>query len=898
MVGRVIIMTLSPDNYLSQFSKLDLPLHGVRLPSFIIDKKYKQRINVEDNISNYDFLRALTREGFKSLKLTKGSPEYKSYADRAKHELETMNELGFTDYILLVWDVINFCKEKDIATGVGRGSCGGSLVLFLIGVTKVDPIKHELFFERFISKTRAKKQVINGITYLDGSLAPDVDLDCCYYRRGEVLKYLEEKFKGKTAKILTLNSLSGKLLMKECGKIVASKPEEEMTRVTEMIPKVFGVIRDIEETKDGKKDEAGEYTTEPVEPFKNWCDANPEVYQIALKLRGLIKNKSIHPSGILLSYDNLEDTIPTELSSDKEEVSSFDMNWASLCNIKLDVLGLRACSVVDDVCKSVGITIDDIDLNSNLIYDNLQNLQTPHGIFQIEADTNLKVCRQVKPRNLEQVSGILALSRPGALQFVDQYADYVNKGERQSIHSFFDDVLEKTGGLCLYQESLMKLANKVGFSLEESEILRRIVGKKKTDEMKLWKAKIEAKVKERNLDPVINDLLWRIASDSASYSFNRSHSFSYGILSCICVLLKYKYPQQFYLSLLKMTKHEPDPISEITKIQKELHHFGIKLLPPHLLKSQEDFSIEGNDIRFGLLSIKGISGKSMLKVNNFRNKYANKFEVFHGAEEASMSVGILSALIQAGTMEDSNFKESRSKVVYEAQTWRFLLDKEKELCLQFGEQHGFDLFKTIKFLTTHKDEKGKPIIKAPLRNEKGEYIDDGKRYRFNTIRKNLDPYRKIYVQNSKNESLANWWYEKALLGYSYSNQLINIFIEKQPDLIPISQVVTSCKEEHVIFIGTVGDDVYSGTSKAKGTKYLRMTINDEQASCKAMLFKEDRIDNCKLINNGLPKEGNIVVIRGKYMSEGTVFADVISVQDEKIMTKLSQLKIAESKEKV
>ena len=157
------------------------------------------------------------------------------------------------------------------------------------------------------------------------------------------------------------------------------------------------------------------------------------------------------------------------------------MNWVSLFNIKLDILGLRSVSVVDDVCKNIGIKVEDIDLNHESIYRNLQDLKSPHGLFQIEAETNFRVCQKVKPKDLEELSGVLALARPGALQFVDKYAAHTNYQQSESIHPFFDDILKQTGGVALYQEQLMKMANKIGFTLDEAEILRRIVGKKKTE---------------------------------------------------------------------------------------------------------------------------------------------------------------------------------------------------------------------------------------------------------------------------------------------------------------------------------------------------------------------------------------------------------------------------------
>lgn len=850
---------LSDKNLSSKFEDVDLGLHGVRLPEFNIESSTKRHLNLSEDASNYDFLRALSLNGFKELKIDKSLPEYKKYVDRAKYELETLKELGFIDYVLLVWDVINFCKTSDIPIGLGRGSAAGSLILYLIGVTRIDPVKYNLYFERFISKIRAKKQVVDGITYLDGSLMCDVDLDICYYNRHKVLEYLETKFKGKTSKILTLNTLSGKLLIKECGKIVGEKTEEEMTMISSLIPKIFGQVKDI--------------TTayEEIEKFKEWCDENKEVYQIALKLRDLIKNKGVHPSGVLLSYNDLEKVCPTEFSSDKEPVSSFDMNWVSLFNIKLDILGLRSVSVVDDVCKNIGIKVQDIDLNHNSIYLNLQDLKSPHGLFQIEADTNFKVCQKVKPKNLEELSGVLALARPGALQFVDKYAKYTNTGEYESIHPFFDEILKQTGGVALYQEQLMQMAHKIGFTLDEAEILRRIVGKKKIDEIKAWKKKIESKVKENKLPKEVGEILWKIMEDSANYSFNKSHSLAYAALAAVTIYLKFNHPQQFFLSLLKMSRNEPDPIGEISKIQKEMHEFNIELLPPHIIKSDMDFSTEDKNIRFGLLSIKGISDKSIEKLNSFRNKYSNKFEIFQAAEEADLNIGVLSALIQAGAL--SGFSQSRSKIVLEAQLWNILTSKEKKYAISFADKFDYDLIKIIKHLNKFTDEKNHVVIKDN---------------RLKTIKNKYDPYLKIYNQNSKSESFANWYYEKKLLGYTYDKSLKEIFSEKRENLHYIIDVMDIQINTKVAFVGQI-EEIFSGVSKnEKKTRYVRLKISDETSYVNVLIFN-DNIENNKLLNNKNFEEGNIVIVKG-LKKDDCIFGDLVAIQDQQIYMKLNDLK--------
>ena len=1259
------------------FESYNLQMHGVRLPEFHIPEEELAKLNLKKGeCSNYDFLRKLCLNGFKSLNLKKDSPEYKEYVDRVKRELETMNDLGFVDYILLVWLVMNFCEKKGIPVGFARGSSAGSLILFLIGATKIDPVKYGLFFERFISKTRAKKKIVDGITYLDGSLMCDVDMDICYYRRHEVLEFLDVTFKGKTAKILTFNSLSGKLLIKECGKVAGNKTETEMIHVASLIPKVFGKVKDIHEAY------------EVVPEFKTWCDNNEEIYNIALKLRDLIKNKGVHPSGILLSYGELQDSCPIELSSDKNIVSGFDMEWVSLINVKLDCLGLRSVSVVDDVCKAIGVKATEIDLTNPEIYQPLQDLKSPHGLFQIEADTAFNAVKKIKPKNLEELSGVLAIARPGAMQFLDEYASFTNTGTANSIHPFFDDIFGKTGGQCLsgeteiidaktgeviklkdvkvgqniqchneknlnpvekkkkkvfnnglketftlnllngseikstlshkfltergwkelkdlnvgdfiavplkiisqdnsydlnklrvlayliaegslasgagcgfvsknedlikeycgclrngfrntkysirtqirdvslvtpqaiqknkyhepnqlllwlreiglktnkngknstdkfvpkfvfslnekeiawflaslmdcdggickyawyyktiskqlaldvstlflklgintwiytskytsvrgertaysihvrntklatelispymirlkktaeekqnkmlgnninrrllvetidnkygcnqparekvyktlgfpdrsialkssldkrlnaekakiyinklklkelekilnvqwveirsiekfgvenvydlevspyhnyianniivhnclYQESLISAVRKVGFTAEEGETVRRIVGKKKPEEMKLWKQKIIDKVTENNLDPAISEILWKIAEDSANYSFNLSHSISYASLSALTVYLKFKYPHQFFLSLLKMTKHEPDPRAEITKIGQELNHFGIRMLSPDIIKSSMDFTLEDNNIRFGLHFIKGISDKSLSKLDIFRNTkvYPNKFALFQSASEAGLSISVLAALIQAGALEAH--REKRSYTVLEAQLWNILKDHERENACLFGEEFNYNLVSILKHLTVKLNEKGKPFIKES---------------RLKTIKKDYEPFKKMYELNSKNEEFASWYYEQKLMGYSCNIKLIDVFADKYKFLKKIEEVIAMPTNTQVRFVGRVLEQTV-GVSKAKGTRFVKLSVSDETGTMNVLAFN-DTIDEIKSINGDkLPNESNIVYVSGKKMNDA-VFARMIYTEDNKIYIKFGDL---------
>lgn len=871
---------MNPQDFIGQFSGITNPIKGVRLPEIKIEKRHRKELKLDDDCSNFDFLRALCKRGFDKLGLKKGTKEYDDYAARTKYELGVMNELGFVDYILLVWDVVHFCEESNIPTGPGRGSAAGSLVLFLIGVTKVDSLKHGLYFERFVSKTRAKKSIIDGITYLDGSLMPDVDIDFDYYQRHKVLEYVENKYKGKTAKILTLNTLSSKLVIKEVGKTLGMKEEEEMTMVTGYIPKSHGIVEDLAVAHDGIKnkpedvEKSGEWKVKPSEEFVEWCKNNPLVYSVARRLEGLIKNKGVHPSGILISFDLLEDTCPTELSSDKEIVSGYDMNWVSLFSVKLDALGLRSVSVVDDCCKSLGKTANDIDINDPSIYQALQDLKHPHGLFQIEADTNFRVTQKVKPKNIEELSAVLAIARPGALQFVDKYATFTNTGviDMNSGSDVLDKILAETGGCCLFQETMMRCCKEVfGLTLEEAELVRRACGKKKVEDMKKFEKIIKDSAKAKNIEQA-GEFFWNLMLASADYSFNKSHALAYAVLSAQTTYLKFNHPTQFYLSLLKMTKNEPDPIGEISKIHKEMLSLGVQLLPPSLTLSDIDFSIEGKNIRFGLSSIKGISEKTMEKINNFQRKHANKFELFTSAKEAGLSIGVLSALIQAGTLD--SISKNRVLLVYEAQLWNKLKDREKKYVMNYAKDYNDNIAQTVKALVeTIKDDKSKPIIKAS---------------RFETIKRDSERYKLIYNQNKVCQDFANWWYEKKLLGYTSNVRLIDIFLSKKDSLETLDVIKQYPERTKCDFIGVVDEPAKTGKSK-NGNAYAKFQISDESGTMKVMIFK-DKMEQCKVLNGGLPKEGDIVIVCGTRMDEETMFADLIASQQNKIYTKLSELK--------
>jgi DNA polymerase III alpha subunit len=557
------------------------------------------------------------------------------------------------------------------------------------------------------------------------------------------------------------------------------------------------------------------------------------------------------------------------------------MNWISELTVKFDILGLKTLTVLKEASRLTGVDLDSIDLSDKNLYKNFQNLRCPHGLFQIEADTNFGVCKKINPRNLEEVSGVIAIARPGALEFKDQYATYISTGEKQQIHPLFDEILEYTGGIPLYQEQLMKMAEKVGFTLDEAEQLRRIIGKKKVDQMPEWQEKIRTKVEENRLTNAwcgwngmeAADVLWQVAEDSANYSFNKSHSISYAILSAWTAYMKFNHPQYFFIALLKMAKHEADPFDQVNKIARELNYFDMKLLPPDLAKSNMDFSVEGKDIRYGLNCIKGVSEKSLQSIVDFRqSEISNKFDVFLAAKDAKINIGVLSALIQAGAL--TSFGNSRSRMVLESQAFNLLTDREKRNFIALGPKHGYDMLAIL----------GTEVLKNKSVGDDNKPLM--KESRTQTFLKKYRPYKNIYDQNRSFEKFANWYFENQLLGYSYSHTLRDVFKNESRNLMNCYEVCSTQPNECVKFVGVVKDCSRRLVSR-NNRRYIRISTADEVGRIDCLFF-DPKLERY-LEERGVPEKDSIVTIVGK-KSDDIVFIDDMNILDGRIYMKLSDVK--------
>jgi len=461
--------------FTEQFQPFNLELLGVRLPEINISNEERIKVGAKPDCSNYDYLRALCLKGFKE-KIASGEIEQNKqqiYIDRVKEELKVLKDNGIVDYYLLVHKILSWCDENDIARGVGRGSSASSLVFYLIGcIVNVDPIKYKLPFTRFISEARLQSSWHNNILYHNGSSLPDFDADFSYRNRSKVISKINEWFSGKTTKIGTENTFTGKLCVKEVGKAYLELSEEEVKEVASYLAVSFGRVEKLHDAYYG--DEQGNVN----EQFKKWVDSNPrhkKALTIFQKLEKLQKNKGKHPSGIGIGFYSLDETVPLEFRKktkddddsgieehDYEIATSYNMKNVAQLLVKFDALGLKNADLNHETAKLVGVDYQKIDVNHASIYEFLSSKDLFYGLFQIEDGLTKKTVLDVKPVNLEQLSACISLSRPGVFKAIPQYVDFVQKGIlKEWGDPKIDNILKETANIIIYQETINRLAIEV-----------------------------------------------------------------------------------------------------------------------------------------------------------------------------------------------------------------------------------------------------------------------------------------------------------------------------------------------------------------------------------------------------------------------------------------------------
>ena len=511
--------------------------------------------------------------------------------DRLEYELSVVVETGFVDYYLLVHDVISFARERGIAVGPGRGSAAGSIIAYLLRLTNIDPLAHQLSFERFLNAARVTM--------------PDMDLDFADDRRDEILQYVAEKYgRERVAQIITFGTLRPRAGVRDVGRCLGmSYPDVD--RVAKLIPFMCSSVS-------RAKDDVPE-----LQRLYDSDRAMQRLLDTVEELEGVARHASTHAAGVVISRDPLTEHVPLYKVQKSEQVTT-QYAMAAIEKIgllKLDFLGLRTLTVMERaralIRESTGqdLQLDDIPLDDPRIYDLLSTGET-FGIFQVDGNGMRRLLRDLRPTEFKHIVALVALYRPGPMEQIEEFVARKNGARRVTYaHPALEEVLQETYGIVVYQEQVMRLAVRVaGYSMGEADLLRRAMGKKKPEELASHRQTFIQRSAQLGTDEKTASQLFDIIEPFAGYAFNKSHAAAYAIITCQTAYLKAVFPREYMAGLLSAERENLDRVAEAIA---ECSRLGIAILGPDINRSQLDFTLEDGGIRFGLSAIKHAGSAAM-----------------------------------------------------------------------------------------------------------------------------------------------------------------------------------------------------------------------------------------------------------------------------------------------
>jgi len=533
------------------------------------------------------YLNHLVFDGLRE-RFTEITPEIEK---RAHTELKVIEDMNFASYFLIVADFIKFARSRGIPVGPGRGSAAGSLVAFCLGITNIDPIKYNLLFERFLNPERKSM--------------PDIDTDFCIERREEIIRYCSEKYGAdRVAQIITFNRMTSKAVIKDVARVL-DYPFAESNKLAKMVP----VVR-------GKPTPLDEMVNEHPEFKKAYAssDETKQVVDLARKLEGCNKTFGMHAAGVVISDIPLEDLVPVQRNNDGTVITQFYMeDLAYVGLVKMDFLGLRNLTMIDKAVKNIKLTKgleidpDQIPLDDERVYQTIANGDLA-GIFQLETSSGMRqVARDMKPSNMEDLSALIALYRPGPLDtgMIDKFIDCKNGKTKITYPTpLLEPILKDTYGQIVYQEQVMQIAQHLGgYSLGQADLLRRAMGKKKPEEMEKQREIFVSGCAKNGVSQEIANQLFDMMVQFAEYCFNKSHSQAYAMLTYQTAWLKTLHPVEYMTALLSSVSGEQDKVQGYIA---ECQQMDIDILPPDVNVSGSDFTADGRAIRFGLSAVKNV----------------------------------------------------------------------------------------------------------------------------------------------------------------------------------------------------------------------------------------------------------------------------------------------------
>jgi len=572
---------------------------------------------------------------FEGIKKRYGQNPTKEVNDRLNFELGVIAQTGFASYFLIVQDFVNWAKENRIVVGPGRGSVGGSLVAYLLNITNVDPLKYNLLFERFLNPERIS--------------LPDIDLDFADRRRDEVIKYVAQKYgQDKVSQIITFGTMAARAVVRDVGRALGY-PYSDCDKIAKMIP--FGLTLD--------------QTLAAVDEFRQAYLSDLKIQKLidfAKKLEGCARHASTHACGVVISAEPLDNIVPLQhpTQDDSVIVTQYEMrSIEDLGLLKMDFLGLKNLTIIEDTLSRIykvqgkKIDIENIPLDDKKTFKTLQAGETV-GVFQLESDGMRRYLKQLKPTELEDIIVMVALYRPGPMQFIPEYIAGKHKKKMvEYLHPKLKPILENTYSVAVYQEQVIKIAQELaGFTFSEADVLRKAIGKKIRKLLIAQKEKFIEGCRKNEIDENIAQKIWHWIEPFAKYSFNRSHAAAYALIAYQTAYLKANFPVEFMASLLTSEKADTERIGFLISECKKM---GIEVLSPDVNESLENFTVvPPNKIRFGLTAIKNVGWnvvEAIVKERKNSGPYQSIFDFISRVNSKDLNKKSLESLIKAGTFD-------------------------------------------------------------------------------------------------------------------------------------------------------------------------------------------------------------------------------------------------------
>ncbi len=605
------------------------------------------KYDVPEGETAESYLRHLCMKGLKA----RYKEDWESQVERLEFELSVIENMGYVDYFLIVWDFINYAKQNDIIVGPGRGSAAGSMVSYCLEITDIDPIKYQLLFERFLNPDRISM--------------PDIDIDFCYERRQEVIDYVVEKYGlDRVVQIITFGTLAARGVIRDVGRVM-DLPYGYVDTIAKMIPTELNIT--IEKAlKDNKE-------------LRNLYEEDYQVKELidmSKRLEGLPRHSSMHAAGVVISQKSIDEYVPVSRASDGSITTQFTMTTLEeLGLLKMDFLGLRTLTVIQNAVRLVGKDIDmnEIDYNDKAVLDSIGTGVTD-GIFQLESAGMKSFMKELKPQSLEDIVAGISLYRPGPMEFIPKYV----KGKNDAAFITYaceelEHILSPTYGCIVYQEQVMQIVRDLaGYTLGRSDLLRRAMSKKKADVMEQERQYfvygneefgvpgcVKNGIDEKVANQIFDDMI-----DFAKYAFNKSHAAAYAVVAYQTAYLKHYYPVEFMAALMTSVI---DNTSKVAEYIYACRRMGIQILPPDINSGAGSFTVEEGKIRYGLVAIKSIGRPIVEGIVEERQKngiYKNMkdFVVRLSSKEANKRV--IENFIKAGALDSFGATRKQLMVIY------------------------------------------------------------------------------------------------------------------------------------------------------------------------------------------------------------------------------------------